>query len=373
MKKWILIAVAVLFAGFIIAGVFAVKTASKMIDEKRKNILGLAVEVGSLKIDWALTRIIFKDVAIYPAGKVRKGDELASAEKLIFDISPMDIFKKKELHATEITFEKPDVSYIRYTRKLKNWDALDLSQMGGEKKDKTEAEIKVEEDGYTVRIDKLTINDGHAKYVDHADGGRMELNDLDVEVTDIVSEPDPAKLPTKLTISAQMGNTSGRINIKGKANVLSKGINFDVKSHLSSMPITYFSSFYAGKTPLGIRSGNMSSSGRSTAKESRLNSNNQINISGLRVTDGIKGEMVNKFILSKNDNLSFNVHVEGDLEKGDVSISHTAAKIITDQLIAQAMKETPVGQFGEAIKGTGKSIGEGGKKIGDKVKGLFGN
>lgn len=371
MKKWILTAIVIFFAAFIIAGVFAVKTASKMIDEKRKNILGLAVEVGSLKVDWVLTRIIFKDVSIYPAGKVKKGNELASAEKLIFDISPMDILKKKELHATEITFERPDVSYIRYTRRSKNWDALDLSQMGEEEKEGVEKKKK--DEGYRVRIDKLTIVDGHAKYVDHADGGRMELNDLDVEVMDIVSEPDPEKLPTKLKISAQMGNTSGRIKIKGKANILSKGINFNVKSNLSSMPITYFRSFYAGKTPLGIKSGNMSSSGTSIAKKSMLNSNNHIDIAGLRVTDGVKGDLVNKFILSKNDDLSFNVHVEGDLEKGNVSISHTATTVITNQLIAQAMKESAVGQVGETLKDAGKGIGEGGKKIGDKVKGLFGN
>ncbi len=366
MKKWILITAAVLIVGFAIICIFAVKTASKIIDEKRKNMLGLSIEVGSLKIDWALTRLIFSDIAIYSAGKVERGKELASAKRLVFDVSPLDIFKKKELHATEIVFEKPDVSYIRYSRKLKNWDALDLSQMGKESDQKEKKDY-----GYTVRIDKLKIEDGHAKYEDRADGGRMEINDLDVEVTNIVPEPDSSKLPTKLEISGRIGNTSGKIYINGKANLLGKGINFNVKSNLTSMPITYFAPFYAGKTPLGIKSGNISSSGTSISKNSMLNSNNLVSISGLRVSNGIKADLVNKFILSKNDRLSFNVHIEGNLEKGDVSISHTATKVIMDELIAQAMKESAVGKIGEKLKETGKSIGQGGKKFGEKVKGLF--
>lgn len=370
-KKYIvLIVIAILIAAFAVASVIAVKTAVRLFDEKRHNLLGLDLEFKSYYIDWARARIVVKGVAIYPTGKVDEKEKLASIEKMTLAISPRDIFEKKELHITEIVFDKPEVSYIRFTRKSKNWDALDLSQLGGEK---TAEGKKPSEDGFKVRIDSFEIHSGSAMYRDRADGGRLDLKDLDVEVKNIVEEPDPKKLPTTITMSAQIDDTSGRFNLKGKANLLSKGINFTTTSTLSPMPVTYFAPFYAGQVPFAITTGSMTVSSNAKAVQSMLTSNHHVTISGLRVGGGMKEDLINKFILSQNDRIAVNAAVNGNLETGDVSISHTASQAIVDQLTVGAMKQTPVGQAGEAVKEGGRKIGEGGKAIGDKVKGLFGH
>jgi hypothetical protein len=372
-KKYIvLIVVAVLIAAFAIASVIAVKTASHMIEEKKQNILGLALEIKSYYVDWMRGRIVLEGVAIYPAGKVDEKNRLASAEKLIVVISPKDIWKKKELHATEIVFEKPDVSYIRFTRKSKNWDALDLSQLGSEEK----KDDKPSDDGFKVRIDSVTINNGHAIYVNHADGGRLELNNLNVEINDIIPEPDPKKLPTAMKMSARIGNTSGHFTMKGKANFLAKGINFKTTANLSPMPVTYFAPFYAGSVPFPITTGSISVGSTANADESMLTSNHHITISGLRVGGGMKADLINQFILSQSDRISVDAAVNGDLETGDISMSHTASKVIVDQLMAGAMKQVPITKAGEMIIKQGeKNIpGTGtGRQIGDKMKGLFGH
>jgi len=370
-KKYIvLIVVAFLIAGFAVASVFAVKAAVRLFDEKRHNLLGLDLEFKSYSIDWARARIVIEGVAIYPTGKVDEKEKLAFIEKMTMAISPRDIFEKKEFHVTEVIFDKPEVSYIRFTRKSKNWDALDLSQLGGNKKGE---EKKPAEEGFKVRIDSFEIRDGSAAYRDHADGGRLDLKDLNVEVKDIVEEQDPKKLPTTITMSAQIDNTSGRFNLKGKMNLLSKGINFTTTSTLSPMPVTYFAPFYAGSVPFPITTGSISVSSNAKAVESMLTSNHHITISGLRVGGGLKADLINQFVLSQSDSIAANAAVNGDLETGDISMSHTASKVIVDQLMEGAMKQTPVGVVGETLKGGGKAIEGGGKKIGDKMKGLFGH
>lgn len=372
-KKYILMIVfAVLIAAFVIASAVAVRTATRMIEEKKQNILGLALEIKSYQVDWLRGRIVLEGVAIYPTGKVDEKNKLASTEKLIVEISPRDIWKKKELHAKEVIFERPDVSYVRYTRKSKNWDALDLSQLGGEKKEET----KKEDDGFKVRIDSVSIKDGHAMYVNQADGGRLELNDLNVEIDDIVPEPDPKKLPTSMKMSAQIGNTSGHFTMKGNANFLAKGINFKTTANLSPMPVTYFAPFYAGSVPFPITTGSISVGSTANADESMLTSNHHITISGLRVGGGLKADLINQFILSQSDRISVDAAVNGDLETGDISMSHTASKVIVDQLMAGAMKQVPINKAGEMIIQQGEKkipTAVPGKQIGDKMKGLFGH
>jgi uncharacterized protein involved in outer membrane biogenesis len=370
-KKYIvLIIVAILVAGLAIASVIAVKTASRLLEEKRKNLLGLDLELKSYYIDWARARIVLEGVALYPTGKVVEKEKLASVEKLIIAISPRDIFKENELHITKVVFDKPEVSYIRLTRKTKNWDALDLSQLGSEEK-KEEGKPTGEE--FRVRIDDLTIRDGTVNYRNLADGGRLDLKDLEVKVEDIVYEPDISKLPTDIEMTARIDDTSGKFSLKGEANLLAKGINFKAHANLSPMPVTYFAPFYAGDVPFPITSGTISVVSNAKAVDSQLTSGHNISISGLRVGGGVKGDLINKFILSQNDRIVVSAAVNGNLETGDVSISHTASKAIVDQLMAGAMKQTPVGVVGETIKGGGKTIEGGGKKIGDKVKGLFGH
>jgi len=373
MKKWILIIIAVFVAAFIAGSIIAVKTASRLIEEKKQNILGLALDIKAYHVDWARAKIVLEGVLIYPAGKIDEREKLASAEKLIVAVSPKDILKKKELHATEIIFEKPQVSYIRYTRKSKNWDALNLSELGGNNDAEENAEKKKKpDDGFSVRIDSLTVNDGSAVYENHADGGRLELKNLNVEVKNIVPEPDPKKLPTAIAISAQIGNTSGKFTLKGKANLLSKGINFTTTSTLSPMPVTYFQSFYAGKVPFAVTSGSISLSSNATATESILSSNHHITISGLRVGGDLKADLINKFILSQNDRITANAAVNGDLSTGDISVSHTASKVIVSNLMDGAMKQASIGQAAEAVKESGQKMESGGRKIGEKIKGIFG-
>jgi len=354
MKKIILIIVFFLVAAFVTGSIMAVKTARRFIEEKRQNILGLALEIKSYDVDWKHARLVLEGITIYPAGQMDEQHELASAESLFVEVSPLDVLKKKEFHAKNIIFEKPKFSYIQLSRKEKNWDALDTSELKGEESKKEEKEKNG--DDWLIRIDQITIKDGEVEYKDKVTGQHLELNDVDVDITNIVNEPDPKKLPTSIHMEAQIDKTSGHLKLDGNANLLGKGINFDLKANLSSMSLLYFAPFYAGSAPFAITSGSLAMSSTAKAEESMLHSNYHVSISGLHVSDGLKAKMVDAFLEQAGRHVDVNASVSGNLETGEISIGSSTSKAITDQVMSQAMANSPLGKPEELLKKGGEQI-----------------
>ena len=207
-----------------------------------------------------------------------------------------------------------------------------------------------------MRIDQITIHDGTVQYNNKADGGRLELNDLDVSVSNIVNEPDPKKLPTSIHMEAQIDKTSGHLKLDGNANLLGKGINFDLKANLSSMSVLYFAPFYAGSAPFAITSGSLAMSSIAKAEKSMLHSNYHVSISGLHVSDGLKAKMVDAFLEQAGRHVDINASVSGNLETGEISVGSSTSKAITDQLMSQAMANSPLGKPEELLKKGGEQI-----------------
>lgn len=346
-------------AAFATASLIAIKTASQIIEEKKKNFLGLAIDADSYKVNWPLAEIVFNKVFIYPSGKVRKGNQLVSAEKVVFAISPLDIFDK-EFHVRKIVLEKPQTSYIRYSRKKTNWDALDTSELQDKEDDKKEKDDK---DGWRVKVDKVIINDAAISYRNRVEGTRFDLNNADGEISNIVSEDNPKKLPSKVKLKGQIGKTKGKLNVKGKANLWAEGINFKVKATISRMPLGYFAPFYAGSTPFRVQSGEIEASSKASSLKSDFVSYNHIILTNLRC-GGVKGKLVNALVLRKGNRLALNATARGNLEEGNITISRATTQAITNTIMKQAVVESPVGKAGEKIK-------EGTKKMGDKIKGIF--
>lgn len=361
MKKWLILTAAILVAAFATASLIAIKTASQIIEEKKKNFLGLAIEAESFKINWLLAEIVFEKVFIYPAKKVRKGSHLVSADKIVFALSPLDIFDK-EFHVRKIVLEKPETAYIRYSRKSRNWDALDTSELEDDEDEKKKK--KGDEDGWRIKIDKVVIKDARIRYRNRVEGTRFDLNHANGEISNIISENNPKKLPSKIKLKGQIGKTKGKLKIKGRANLWAEGINFKVKANISKMPITYFAPFYAGSVPFQVRSGDIQASSKASSLKSDFVSYNHIILTNLRC-GGMKGKMVNALVLKKGNRIALNATARGNLEEGNITISRATTQAITNTLMKQAVAETPMGKAGKKIK-------EGTKKVGDKIKGIFG-
>jgi hypothetical protein len=130
------------------------------------------------------------------------------------------------------------------------------------------------------------------------------------------------------------------------------------------MPVTYFAPFYAGSTPFQVRSGDIQVSSKASSFKSDFVSYNHVVLSNLRC-GGMKGKLVNTLVLRKGNRLVLNATARGNLEEGNITISRATTQAITNTIMKQAVADTPMGKAGKKIK-------EGTKKMGDKIKGIFG-
>ncbi|MFH1874023.1 MAG: DUF748 domain-containing protein [Pseudomonadota bacterium] len=345
MKKILIILIAVLLVGFSIKTYFGFKAANQFFKEKKENFFGLKFKVDKIRLDWLRTRIVLLNVNIHPAGN-KSSYPLASAKKVIFDLSPFKLIHK-QFYVTKIIFEKPKSSYIEYSAQKANWDALNLSELDENSSSKGS--------DWQIIIDKIVIKDGNFKYRSLVDRSRLELNQVEATITNIVSEPNPQKLPSKISFKSQVGRTKGELNISGRANFLAEGINFKLKARLSEMPVTYFYPFYAGQIPFTIQRGKISGSSDATSVKSNFISYNNIVLKDLK-TGGLKGKLVNALVLKNNNRLKIKASAKGNLEEGNITIGSATTRAISDQILAQAMKQTAIGKTGTKVKETGKNI-----------------
>jgi hypothetical protein len=347
----------VLFA----AGVVAVSArgALNAIERQSDDIIGLAIEVDGYAISWYKAALSLRGIRIYPAGK--KGDEqnlLASAEELSVGVMPGALLRRT-LHAKSVTLKKPIINITENSPNAFNWDVVNLGQ--GEQK--VDSSDKSGGDWH-VWIENVSIDDGTLNYRSQSGGHRVRLTNLDMDVTDIASDANPEKLPTKISIESKIDGDKGTLKAKGRLNAFAEGINFKVRARIEDAPITTFHSFYAGQTPFPIRSGRMQLTTKATAKKSELIAHSTARIHDLRVGGGVKGKIVNTFLEGQRGPVIVNVTTRGNLEEGGFSTASAISRGIGAGIFDQARRANP-------LNGTGEKIKEGTKSMGRSIKGLF--
>jgi len=339
----------VLFATGVVA--IAARGALEAIEEQSKDIIGLSIDVESYSISWLTGAFKLKGINIYPSGKRNKGDLLASAEELRIRVMPAALLRKT-LHAESITLVKPTINLTEYRNNKYNWQVVKLDTDEGKS-------------DWKVWIEDVGIEDGTLNYRSLSGGHNLRLTDVDIKINNIKSESDPDKLPTKLYVKSKIDENKGTLKVKGKLNAFAEGINFDIRSWIDDAPITYFRSFYAGKTPYSITSGQINMSTSADSKKSQLVANSKAKIYNLRVGGGLKGKLVNSFLKGKRGPVVVKTTVKGNLEKGNFSTATAISEGINVGILSQATEANP-------LKGTGEKLKEGTKSVGRGIKGLFG-
>ncbi len=392
MKRLIiaLAVIAVLAGGLFLAARHAARLALDALEEQRHDLMGLAIDIGGYALDWKGASLKLSDIRIYPAGSERPDALLAQAEELFISIAPRDVLNHV-LHAKEVVLVRPRISVVQQKAGTLNWTSGGLGSRGatfsmghegpapkGEEVKARPAEARKAEpahegkqaasgEKWKVLVDAVRIVEGQADYENLLKGQHLALRGLNLELTDIESEDDPEKLPTRLRLDARIGDTGGRLAVNGDLNLFAEGINFAIKASISPTPITYFHAFYAGATPYPIQAGSIGVASNARSARSQLRSSHHATISGLRVGGGIKGELINQFVLSRSGPIEVDAQVNGDLEDGKLSVSAALSKNIFDSILAQAQQFSGLDKVGEKalgeIKGAGEAaIGGGAKK-----------
>jgi len=109
----------------------------------------------------------------------------------------------------------------------------------------------------------------------------------------------------------------------------------------------------------------MNITSKASAKKSKLIAYNHATIYNLKAGGGMKGKLINAFVLSLSGPVSVNVTVKGDLEKGKFRVGSALSRGIGRNIFSQANKANP-------LKGTGRKIKEAGSSVGRGIKKLFG-
>lgn len=352
MKKIIIIAfgLAILVFGAAVAllGAFA----DDFVEKYRHDIAGLAIQLEDIDIDWLSYGVTLKHVKIYPARKERKKYLLASAEEIRVSLAPHD-FLRKTIHIRKLTLVKPKVNYVRTSMRHTNWEALNMSWLKkGEKGSMG---------GWKLRVDKLAIEEGRFMFTDRVTGGRFDLREMEASVSNIVEESNPKKLPSKVKVDGKLSKYDAPVRVRGRMNVLAKGLNFNFKSSIKNAPITYFSPFYAGQVPFRIVAGRIDVKSKMNVFKSYLKSTHNAAIRGLKV-GGVHGKLINPLFL-KNKTVYATAVVNGDLEKGSLRVSSQVSRIIGNSILADAKKLSPVNKVGRGIKDAGRKTGQGVKRL----------
>jgi hypothetical protein len=351
-KKALITIVAVLVLAIGGAVALLATYADDFVEKYRHDIAGLAIEMEKMDIRWLTYGLTLKGVNIYPAGKEKKRYLLGSAEEIRIQILPYDLLRRM-IHINKLVLVRPKVNYVRTSMKHTNWETLNMSWLKGKEK---------RLGGFSLRVDKVVIEDGKFRWRDRVTGGRLEFRHMDASISNIVEEPNPRKLPSKVKIDAKLAKYDAPVRVRGKANLLSEGLNFNLKSSIDDAPITYFAPFYAGQTPFKIKSGKIGINSKMNVLKNYLRSTHHAAISNLKV-GGLHGKLINPLFLKRKTVYATAV-VNGDLSKGNLRVSSRVSNIIGNSILADAKKISPVHKAGRGIKRAGE-------KTGDAVKRLF--
>lgn len=349
MKKFIIIGVGVVVIMFGVAVGVLATYAESFVEEYRRDIMGLAIQAEEIEINWLSYGVTLKGVKIYPAHKEQKQHLLGSADEIHVSIVPLHLLWHT-VRLRKIELVRPHVKLIRTRVGRTNWSALNMSWLQDDEDNKGAL------GDWKLRVDKIVIEDGRISWKDRVSGGRFELNNAQASLSNIVDEPDPTELPSKIRVEGTIGDTKGFASARGKVNLLAKGINFKIKANLKNAPITYFAPFYRGQVPFRIVGGTMSVASTAASTKSYLTSSHHATISNLKV-GGIQGKLINAFILREGNKVDVDAQVNGDLSKGNFRVSTQISRIMGGAILAQARESAPVEAVGRGLKKVGEKTG----------------
>ncbi len=329
--------------------------AERFIEKYRHDIAGLAIQVDDVGISWLTYGVTLKGVRIYPTGKEQEPYLLASAEKIRVGLVPHDVLRGM-IHIRSLTLVKPTVNYIRTSMRHTNWEALNMSWLKDEEKEKGAM------GDWRLCVDKVVIEEGNFIFKDRVTGGKFVLREMEASVSNIVDEEDPEELPSEVKVDGKLDNYDAPVKLRGRMNLLAKGLNFQFTTHIKNAPITYFAPYYRGQVPFTITAGTISVKSKMNALKSYLNSTHDAAISNLKV-GGLHGKIINALFLRRKT-VHATAVVNGDLESGNLRVSSQVSRIIGDSILADARKASPVEKLGGGIKRAGE-------KTGGTVKRLF--
>lgn len=368
MKRLVYVIVGIVVSGVVALTAIVALTAEKFIEVHRHDFLGLSIDVDDIHINWATNNISLKDVNIYPAGKRGDKNLLVSAKELEFKVSPLSLLLKK-INISKIKLDHPKVRYISY-RKGSNWDALDLSSLEDEDKEKQKKrKDKKAKDWSTwhVSIDEVELSDGEVTWRDMASGGKFELVDVDAEIENLVTEPNPDKLPSKMSLKAKLAGSGAPLKVKGKLNIFTDSLNMKLKASLKGAPLTYFAPFYRRNVPFKITSGGLSIKSKAKVSKNYLTSTHYATVTNLKAS-GFKGKLATKLVEKTGGKVNVTATVNGDLSKGNLRVSSAISKNISSALLAKAKELSPTKGLGTKVKSAGSKLKDSAGKLFSRKK-----
>lgn len=339
---WLVVAVLVVL--YSITVMLTAYIAEDVIESKRHNIAGLALQIGDYSFSILRASVKLNQVKIFPAGQENDDALLASADEIYVRLSLFALLGEK-LHARQVVLVDPKITYVIESDNHSNW-------------------VGVKPIHADVVVDDIEIKNADVVYQDKRHGMHLELQNVAISVNDIRPARHEGQLPTSIEFNAGIARTGARLSVKGNASLFGDGISFDVKGRLTSAPVGLFAAYYRGMVPFPVIAGTIAMTINAQAVDNKFTSSNHVVLSGLRVGGGLEGEIANTFILSQAGPISFNVNASGDLSTGNFSVATTISKNIAGELVSRAMGHEPKAIAKDLDKGVLKPIEKG-------FKGLF--
>lgn len=339
---WLVVVVLLVLYGIMV--MVTAHIAKAVIESKRHNIAGLALQIGDYSFSILRASVKLKQVKIFPVGQENDDALLASADEVYVQLSLFALLREK-LHARQVVLVDPKITYVIGSDNHSNWAGIKPIHAG-------------------IVVDDVEIKNADVEYQDKRHGMHLELQNVTITVNDIRPARHEGQLPTSIEFNSGIAHTGAKLSVKGNASLFGDGISFDVKGHLTAAPVGLFAAYYRGMVPFPVIAGSIAMSINAQAIDNKFTSSNHVVLSGLRVGGGLEGAIANTFILSQAGPISFNVNASGDLSTGDFSVATTLSKNIAGELVSRAMGHEPKAIVKGVDKGVLKPIEKG-------FKGLF--
>jgi hypothetical protein len=178
----------------------------------------------------------------------------------------------------------------------------------------------------------------------------------------MVTEPNPDKLPSKMSLKAKLAGSNAPLKVKGRLNLFTESLNMELKGTLRGAPLVYFSPFYRRNVPFKITSGGLSVKSEAKVSRNYLTSTHHATVSNLKAS-GVKGKLVTALVKSTGGDVQVTATVNGDLSKGNLKVSSAISKNISRALLAKAKELSPASSVGTKIKSVGSKLKESAGKI----------
>lgn len=326
---------------------YALKTA--------EDVLQMEVTISSAELHLLSGSVRVNDLAIYHP--TRTDEAFIEVDRVDLDVSVISLFFG-EKPSLKVDINSPKLVYV--TDKRGNWELKEqvpLFRRGkGEKR-------------LPLNVDRITISDGYLEFRDGKVGKTTELSDIDADVkrVQLPTEGDP--LPAKFDMSFKIDD-SAKYHMKGRADFLSPKISFDSDITLAGLPMPPFAPYYDRRDmPVRITRGRMAMTSHAKCTKDYLRAPAHVTLTRLNVEPkkksvrGLAADRVVEGIKSRDGRLELDVMISGNIFSPNFHVASAFSKAFAGGFakgMAEVAKDVP-----------GK-VGEVGKDVGSKIKGLFG-